>query len=126
MMTQFKKSKLAAAVLAATVAAPASAVSWSAGDWEVSYTGTINLFANMINNNVQGGEDSFHMKTLQRDAGIIEKVILELFDYPVKLKFEINEKNASKTETKKQKSEGDTEHPLFMQVLETFEGELLR
>ena len=60
-MTQFKKSKLAAAVLAATVAAPASAVSWQAGDWEASYTGTVNLFANMINNNMAGQEDSFHM-----------------------------------------------------------------
>jgi len=60
-MTQFKKSKLAAAVLAATVAAPASAVTWQAGDWEASYTGTINLFANMINNNMAGQEDSFHM-----------------------------------------------------------------
>jgi len=60
-MTQFKKSKLAAAVLAATVAAPASAVSWQAGDWEASYTGTINLFANMINNNMANQEDSFHM-----------------------------------------------------------------
>jgi len=60
-MTQFKKSKLAAAVLAATLAAPASAVTWQAGDWEASYTGTINLFANMINNDVANGEDSFHM-----------------------------------------------------------------
>jgi hypothetical protein len=61
MMTQFKKSKIAVAVLAASVAAPISAATWSAGDWEVSYTGTINLFANMINNNVAGGNDSFHM-----------------------------------------------------------------
>ena len=60
-MTQFKKSKLATAVLAASVCAPASAATWSAGDWEVSYTGTINLFANMINNDVAGGLDSFHM-----------------------------------------------------------------
>ena len=60
-MTQFKKSKLATAVLAASVCAPASAATWSAGDWEVSYTGTINLFANMINNDVAGGQDSFHM-----------------------------------------------------------------
>jgi hypothetical protein len=48
-------------VLAASVCAPASAATWSAGDWEVSYTGTINLFANMINNDVAGGLDSFHM-----------------------------------------------------------------
>ena len=60
-MTQFKKTKLAAAVLAASVAAPASAVSWQAGDWEASYTGTINLFWNQINNNVAGGLDSGHM-----------------------------------------------------------------
>ena len=60
-MTQFKKTKLAAAVLAASVAAPASAVSWQAGDWEASYTGTINLFWNQINNDVAGGLDSGHM-----------------------------------------------------------------
>jgi len=61
MMTQFKKTKLAAAVLAASVAAPASAVTWQAGDWEASYTGTINLFWNQINNDVAGGLDSGHM-----------------------------------------------------------------
>jgi len=59
MMTQFKKSKLAAAVLAATVAAPASAATWSAGDWEVSYTGTINLFYNQLDqDNVNAGNSS--------------------------------------------------------------------
>jgi len=58
-MTQFKKTKLAAAVLAASVAAPASAVSWSAGDWEVSYTGTINLFYNQLDqDNVAAGNSS--------------------------------------------------------------------
>jgi hypothetical protein len=61
MMTQFKKTKLAAAVLAATVAAPASAVSWSAGDWEVSYTGTINLFANQLDRDDINSGNSHHM-----------------------------------------------------------------
>jgi hypothetical protein len=62
MMThQYKKTKLAAAILAASIAAPASAVTWQAGDWEASYTGTINLFWNQINNNVAGGQDSGHM-----------------------------------------------------------------
>jgi len=60
-MTQFKKTKLAAAVLAATVAAPASAVSWSAGDWEVSYTGTINLFANQMDRDDINSGNSHHM-----------------------------------------------------------------
>ena len=60
-MTQFKKTKLAAAVLAATVAAPASAVSWSAGDWEVSYTGTINLFANQLDRDDINNGNSHHM-----------------------------------------------------------------
>jgi len=60
-MTQFKKTKLAAAVLAATVAAPASAVSWSAGDWEVSYTGTINLFANQLDRDDILSGNSHHM-----------------------------------------------------------------
>ena len=62
MMThQYKKTKLAAAILAASIAAPASAVTWQAGDWEASYTGTINLFWNQINNNEAGGQDSGHM-----------------------------------------------------------------
>jgi len=60
-MTQFKKTKLAAAVLAASVAAPASAVSWSAGDWEVSYTGTINLFANQLDRDDINNGNSHHM-----------------------------------------------------------------
>ena len=60
-MTQFKKTKLAAAVLAASVAAPASAVSWSAGDWEVSYTGTINLFANQLDRDDVNNGNSHHM-----------------------------------------------------------------
>jgi len=61
MTHQYKKTKLAAAILAASIAAPASAVSWQAGDWEASYTGTINLFWNQINNNEAGGQDSGHM-----------------------------------------------------------------
>jgi hypothetical protein len=62
MMThQYKKTKLAAAILAASVAAPASAVSWSAGDWEVSYSGFINSFANYANDGATGGDDNFHL-----------------------------------------------------------------
>ena len=61
-MTQFKKTKLAAAVLAATVAAPASAVSWSAGDWEVSYTGTINLFYNQLDQANSNAGNSAHLQ----------------------------------------------------------------
>ena len=62
MMThQYKKTKLAAAILAASVAAPASAVSWSAGDWEVSYSGFINSFANYANDGVTGADDNFHL-----------------------------------------------------------------
>jgi hypothetical protein len=62
MMTQFKKTKLAAAVLAASVAAPASAVSWSAGDWEVSYTGTINLFYNQLDQANSNAGNSAHLQ----------------------------------------------------------------
>jgi len=61
MMTQFKKSKLAAAVLAASVAAPASAATWSAGDWEVSYTGTINLFYNQMDQDNINVGNSAHL-----------------------------------------------------------------
>jgi hypothetical protein len=61
MMTQFKKTKLAAAVLAASVAAPASAATWSAGDWELSYTGTINLFYNQLDNSAVANGNSAHL-----------------------------------------------------------------
>jgi len=61
-MTQFKKSKLAAAVLAATVAAPVSAATWSAGDWEVSYTGTINLFYNQLDQDNVNVGNSAHLQ----------------------------------------------------------------
>ena len=61
MTHQYKKTKLAAAILAASVAAPESAVSWSAGDWEVSYSGFINSFANYANDGAQGGDDNFHL-----------------------------------------------------------------
>ena len=61
MTHQYKKTKLAAAILAASVAAPASAVSWSAGDWEVSYSGFINSFANYANDGAVGGDDNFHL-----------------------------------------------------------------
>ena len=61
MTHQYKKTKLAAAILAASVAAPASAVSWSAGDWEVSYSGFINSFANYANDGATGGDDNFHL-----------------------------------------------------------------
>jgi len=62
MMTQFKKSKLAAAVLAASVAAPASAATWQAGDWEVSYTGTINLFYNQLDQDDINAGNSAHLQ----------------------------------------------------------------
>jgi hypothetical protein len=61
MMTQFKKTKLAAAVLAASVAAPASAASWSAGDWEISYGGTINLFYNQLDRSEIANGNSAHL-----------------------------------------------------------------
>ena len=61
MTHQYKKTKLAAAILAASVAAPASAVSWSAGDWEVSYSGFINSFANYANDGALGADDNFHL-----------------------------------------------------------------
>ena len=61
MTHQYKKTKLAAAILAASVAAPASAVSWSAGDWEVSYSGFINSFANYANDGATGADDNFHL-----------------------------------------------------------------
>ena len=62
MMTQFKKTKLAAAILAASVAAPASAATWSAGDWEVSYSGIVNMFYSMADTNTTGQSDSVHMQ----------------------------------------------------------------
>jgi len=45
-----------------------------------------------------------------------------ILNQKIKIKFHIQENSETKTEEKK----AETEHPLFMKVLETFEGEIIR
>ena len=65
----------------------------------------------------------FHLKTLEKDAEQIASVINDKLNQKNRIKFHIQENNEEKPEKKKPKS---AEHPLFMKVLETFEGEIIR
>ena len=65
----------------------------------------------------------FHLKTLDKDAEQIESVMNDILNQKIRLKFQIQDNSEKKTEKKKAES---TEHPLFMKVLETFEGEIIR
>jgi len=65
----------------------------------------------------------FQLKTLEKDAEQIASVINDKLNQKIRIKFHIQENNEEKPEKKKPKS---AEHPLFMKVLETFEGEIIR
>ena len=65
----------------------------------------------------------FHLKTLEKDAEKIASVINDKLNQKIRIKFHIQENNEEKQEKKKPES---AEHPLFMKVLETFEGEIIR
>ena len=65
----------------------------------------------------------FHLKTLEKDAEQIASVINDKLNQKIRIKFHIKENNEEKPEKKKPES---AEHPLFMKVLETFEGEIIR
>jgi len=65
----------------------------------------------------------FHLKTLEKDAEQIASVINDKLNQKIRIKFYIQENNEEKPEKKKPES---AEHPLFMKVLETFEGEIIR
>ena len=65
----------------------------------------------------------FYLKTLEKDAEQIASVINDKLNQKIRIKFHIQENNEEKPEKKKPES---AEHPLFMKVLETFEGEIIR
>ncbi len=65
----------------------------------------------------------FQLKTLEKDAEQIASVINDKLNQKIRIKFHIQENNEEKPEKKKPES---AEHPLFMKVLETFEGEIIR
>ena len=65
----------------------------------------------------------FHLKTLEKDAEQIASAINDKLSQKIRIKFHIQENNEKKPEKKKPES---AEHPLFMKVLETFDGEIIR
>jgi len=71
-------------------------------------------------------DQKFHAKSLQKDGGEIEGILQNIFKSKIKLNFVIEDSSTSKKNEDKKGKEGEKEHPLFMKVLETFEGELLR
>ena len=65
----------------------------------------------------------FHINTLEKDVKIIESIMTDILQQQINIKFHIQESSGEKPE--KNKSD-NAEHPLFMKVLETFEGEIIR
>ena len=65
----------------------------------------------------------FQLKTLEKDAEQIASVIKDKLNQKIRIKFHIQRNNEENPEKKKPES---AEHPLFMKVLETFEGEIIR
>ena len=65
----------------------------------------------------------FHLKTLEKDTQQIETVMNTILNQKIKIKFHILEKSEKEPEKMDSKK---MEHPLFMKVLETFEGEIIR
>ncbi|RMZ49191.1 DNA polymerase III subunit gamma/tau [Candidatus Marinimicrobia bacterium PRS2] len=65
----------------------------------------------------------FQLKTLEKDAEQIISVINDKLNQEIRIKFHIQENHEEKSEKQKLES---AEHPLFMKVLETFEGEIIR
>ena len=65
----------------------------------------------------------FHLNTLEKDAEQIASVMNEKLHQKIKIKFHMQNTNE---ERPKQKTPESAEHPLFMKVLETFKGELIR
>ncbi len=65
----------------------------------------------------------FQLKTLEKDAEQIASVINDKLNQKIRIKFHIQGNKEENPEKKKPES---AEHPLFMKVLETFEGEIIR
>ena len=66
--------------------------------------------------------NEFQLKTLEKDIIIIESEIEKIFSKKIKIKFQINKISKNST-TKKVE---DNEHPLSMDVIEKFNGEIIR
>ena len=66
---------------------------------------------------------SFHIKTLERDDGIIQLILEDVLKQKVKLKYQISNNSDKEEENKNSK---DSDHPLLIKALETFEGEIIR
>ena len=67
----------------------------------------------------------FHLKTLDKDTEQIESVMNDILNQKIRIKFHI-QKSTDKTKNVEKKTSEKTDHPLFIKVLETFEGEIIR
>jgi len=83
-------------------------------------------FSNGILSILLTSDQKFHFKSLQKDVDKIEDVLQDIFNSKIKLNFVIEDSFTSKKDGDNKDKVGDKEHPLFMKVLETFEGEVLR
>ena len=76
----------------------------------------LNIKVNKVSN--------FIFKGLLKDVILIEEAIFELFNK--KIKVNLIEGDLEKNKNDKSSSKQDEQHPLFMDVLNKFEGEVLR
>ena len=66
---------------------------------------------------------NFHIKTLEKDRDKIELAIKEILNKKINVEFNIQEKE---DEVNSKKVTKNTEHPLLIKAIETFDGEIIR
>lgn len=69
-------------------------------------------------------ENGFEVKSLEKDKAQIEKLLQDETGSVIRIKFRFDENRANKKQTEPKQPEKD--HPLTMDVLETFNGEIIR
>ncbi|MFQ6610845.1 MAG: DNA polymerase III subunit gamma/tau, partial [Fidelibacterota bacterium] len=86
----------------------------------------ISMKDNTIEIQIPSRTNGFKIKNLEKDIGIVEKLLKSYFDQVIKVYFTtINLKDDNQSK-KKIKSKGVEEHPLSLYLIEQFEGELIR
>lgn len=81
----------------------------------------------ILNIEVPGKKDGFKIKNLNNDVSQIENMFRTMFGESMKIKFNATNSDSEKKTTKKVDSIKEIKnHPLSMEVLEKFEGEIIR
>ncbi|MBC8214678.1 MAG: DNA polymerase III subunit gamma/tau [Candidatus Marinimicrobia bacterium] len=68
--------------------------------------------------------NGFELKSLEKDSSMLEKLLSDEFGVNLKVKYKSNAPKQTQKKTKVKPR--NTEHPLFMKVIETLDGEIIR